>query len=56
MKNGNIGINTNQGDLYVFFLDQAWDHMSKSYVPFREWVSCNLFELMKVNLVGNIWC
>ena len=32
MKNGNIGINTNQGDLYVFFLDQAWDHLSKSYM------------------------
>ena len=46
MKNGNIGIK--------LLLDQAWDHMSKSYVLFREWVSYNLFELMKVDLVGNI--
>ena len=30
-ENENAGIDTNQDDLYVFFLDQAWDRLSKSY-------------------------
>ena len=38
----------------VFFLDQAWGHMSKSYVLFWDWVSYNLLESMKIDLLLEI--
>ena len=50
MKNGILASVSVNPTFRVFFLDQAWGHMSKSYVLYWEWVSCNLLKSMEFDL------
>ena len=54
-ENGSIDVNISQDDLYAFFLDQAWDSLSKSYVYSKNGSPVTFFlELMEVDLVGSV--